>query len=113
MIVTNPSEYSPVFRKSIVVRQGGVLSPKLYSIYIEGLIQAVEQTKARIKLGRLKVDILHYADDIVVTSQNKKGGQKQLNLIAKFGLENDIKYNPDKTAFMVFHNTISSEAIER
>ncbi|CAF1075729.1 unnamed protein product, partial [Brachionus calyciflorus] len=66
MMVTNDNEYSVPFKTSIGVRQGGVLSPKLFSIYIEDLIIKVEELKAGIKIGDQTVSIILYADDIVV-----------------------------------------------
>ena len=42
------------------------------------------------------------ADDICVIAPSPSGLQGLLNICAKFGLENDVEYNPIKSLCMVF-----------
>ena len=48
------------------VRQGGVLSPYLFSVYIDDLIKELRQSGHGIYLGRVFVGCVVYADDIVL-----------------------------------------------
>ena len=113
MLVTNNNNYSAIFSTTVGVRQGGVLSPKLFSIYVEDIIPRIESVKMGIKIGNLSLDVMLYADDIIIVSNSKEGMQKQLEVVTNFGLENYIKYNPDKTVFMVFNHCISKQAKDR
>ena len=45
---------------------------------------------------------MFYADDICVIAPSPSGLQGLLNICAKFGLENDVEYNPIKSLCMVF-----------
>ena len=66
-----------------------------------------------IKLDSVKVDTLFYADDILVLNETKSGLQRQLRIIEDYGIEYDIKYNPDKTVFMVLNEEIRRSATLR
>ena len=48
------------------VRQGGVLSPILFGIYIDGLVKLVDKTNTGCKIGVLCTAIFLYADDIII-----------------------------------------------
>lgn len=47
------------------VKQGGVLSPVLFCIYIDGLLQRLASSKIGCNFGIIYVGVLAYADDIV------------------------------------------------
>ena len=49
---------SNLFRTTIGVKQGGPLSPRLFSLYIEEIINSIENTTNGVKIGDLKIDIL-------------------------------------------------------
>jgi len=48
------------------VRQGGVLSPILFAIFIDGLVDKVRSTGVGCYLSYLCVSIFLYADDILL-----------------------------------------------
>ena len=45
------------------VKQGGVLSPVLFCVYIDGLLSAVSTSRIGCSIGAMFVGILAYADD--------------------------------------------------
>lgn len=100
--VQNNNEYSSIFKTTIGVKQGGPLSPSLFSIYMEDLIKEIEILDEGAEAYGLKVDILLYADDIVLVSNTKEGLQKMLDVTQKYGNTVEVKYNPDKTVYMIF-----------
>ena len=50
------------------VRQGGVLSPNLFSIYVDMVISAIDGSNLGCQIGTQNMGILMYADDLVLVS---------------------------------------------
>ena len=48
-------------------------------------------------LGNVKVNIIMYADDILVITDSKKQMQKALDIVTQYGELNFIKFNAEKT----------------
>jgi hypothetical protein len=111
-IIENNNEISKLFKTTLGVRQGGTISPKLFSIYIDELIKQVESSDAGVKINKRKLDIVVYADDILLMSTTKKGLQEQINITQQFGETNEISYNPSKTILMVFNKKTTRTAQE-
>ena len=54
------------------VRQGCVLSPVLYALFINGLVKKLQESKLGIVLSELvTLESLLYADDIVLITETK------------------------------------------
>ena len=49
------------------------------------------------------VNILLYADDIVLFANSKQEMQLMINIVEKFGSGSEIKFNPEKTNFLVIN----------
>ncbi|CAF0762535.1 unnamed protein product [Brachionus calyciflorus] len=60
-----------------------------------------------------KIDIISYADDLIIFSNNKAGLQESLDIVSEFGKSFEVKFNPDKTVFMTFNSKTNREAQER
>ena len=101
MLVQNNGEFSEIIKTTVGVRQGGTSSPKLFSIYISPLIKKIKESDEGLKLVNIKLDILVYADDILIINTTKRGLQNQLNIVENYGNEYDLKYNPSKTVLMI------------
>ena len=59
---------SNVFTVSNGVRQGGVLSPYLFNVYMDGLIEMLNTCQTGCYSGVSKVNHPMYADDLVLVS---------------------------------------------
>ena len=96
------SHLSEWFSVKAGVRQGGVLSPDLYSIYVADLITQLKHSGAGCYIQNLFAAALLYADDIAILAPSLRGLQKLLDLCGNFCTEWDIRLNPNKTKNMCF-----------
>ena len=84
------------------VRQGGVLSPQLFAIYMDDLSVCLTQCKLGFHLNETVTNHVMYADDICLMAPSAIALQKMLNLCYEFSQSNDIIFNPIKSQCMVF-----------
>lgn len=98
--VMNVGEMSETFSTSIGVKQGGPLSPRLFSIYVEALIEEIESTELGTEIGGLKTGVIMYADDLIVMSDDIKKLQAMLLIIECYCEKWEIKINAKKTQFI-------------
>ena len=62
------------------VRQGGVLSPALFALYVDDLVSQLRDSGYGIHVGSLFVGCVLYADDIVLLFASCDGLQKLVNI---------------------------------
>ena len=90
------------FRTTVGVRQGCLLSPVLFNIFLERIMQdTLENTMATVKVGGRSIDNLRFADDIALISgsqQELQGLSDGLNAKStRFGMKIHIgKKKPQK-----------------
>ena len=85
------------------VKQGCILSPTLFSIYINDLPSFFLNANVyQIPLVDLELSSLLYADDLVLASESSIGLQRQLNLLKSYCDKWHLKVNKEKTKIMVF-----------
>ena len=105
--IKSNDEISDYFKTSIGVKQGGSLSPRLFAIYLEDALEEISELKLGIQIGTSNMDIIAYADNILLITNNQKNMQRMLNCLKRYGEVNKIKFNPSKTHYMVFNETFS------
>ena len=98
--------YSEWFPISAGVRQGGVLSPNFYCLYVDDLIGILQSLGVGCHIKRVFAAALFYADDMAVLSPSVKGLQKLLDACMKYCHEWDIKLNAKKTKNIVFGSKV-------
>ena len=84
------------------VRQGGVLSPDLYCIYVDELVQILADMKIGCHLRNTFMSLLLYADDMALICPSLGGLQKLLSVTESYCKEWDILLNEKKTKNMFF-----------
>ena len=84
------------------VRQGGVLSGLLFGLYVDSLLCKVNKNKYGCKLGIHKSNIVAYADDILLLAPSAKSLQILINEAALEAKELKLKFNKEKSKWMLF-----------
>ena len=87
------------------LRQGCLLSPILFAIYINGLAEEINREKVGAKLVRYnngKLGILMYADDIALIGESREKLKKIMNITYEYSKKWRFTFNYDKCAVMIF-----------
>jgi hypothetical protein len=79
------------------VKQGGVLSPVLYCVYIDDLLLALSNSGVGCYIGSNFVGALVYADDIVLIAPTATAMRKLLSICGEFATEYCISFNASKS----------------
>jgi hypothetical protein len=88
------------------VRQGSILSPYLYNIYTEELLDHIMLLQLGTYLpSGVETSIIAFADDLILISPNLIGLQTMLDSCVEYGLEHCIKFNQSKTQFTISGNS--------
>ncbi|CAK9816254.1 Retrovirus-related Pol polyprotein from type-2 retrotransposable element R2DM [Anthophora plagiata] len=78
------------------VKQGDPLSPLLFNLVLDPVIEKLDETTKGIQLGENRVSILAFADDLVLIANNEKEAQKQSNIINEYLKKLKMKINIGK-----------------
>jgi hypothetical protein len=87
------------------LRQGCILSPELFSIFINEIASAVDgkgMHGIQLLPGLIELFILLFADDIVLLSDTARGLQNQINILNDACKNLSLNINKEKTKVMVF-----------
>ena len=104
MCVRLGSSVSSKFTVYIGVRQGGILPPFLFNVYMDDLSVNLKGCPRGCIAGGTIVNHLMHADDIVLLSTSATGLSLLLHVCGNYGLEHDIRLNSKKIAVIIFRN---------
>ena len=107
------SSVSGFFMASNGTRQGGILSPILFCRYIRdlGLLHDIAQAGIGCNIGGVFINILAYADDIVLLAPSWRAMQDLLVILERHTVKIDMKCNENKTVCMVFQPKRRSQIV--
>ena len=84
------------------VRQGCILSPCLFNLYIEYIMwnAGLNEAQAGIKIAGRNINNLRYADDTILMAENRKELKSLLMKMKEESEKTDLKLNIQKTKIM-------------
>lgn len=92
--------FSAAFAITAGVRQGGLLSPALFAIYIDNLISRLKASKLGCHVNGVYYGCLVYADDIMLLSHSVQVMQYMLDICESYATDFDVKFNCIKSVAM-------------
>ncbi len=100
------------FQSNIGVRQGDNLSPTLFKIFINDLVDRIKDTENThpVEIGEYIINALLYADDIVLLSTTKEGLQNTINVLKQYSDTWQLEVNLNKTKVLTFNEKRSNLA---
>ena len=87
-------------------KQGSVLSPKLFAVYLDVLLNRLENQESGCCIGNRFFGALAYADYLTLLSPSLHGLQKLITQCELYGSEFDIIFNEKKTICIKFGRNV-------
>ena len=84
------------------VRQGGILSPDFYSIYVDDLLLELKRSGKGCYYDSYFAAALFYADDMAILAPSIRGLDRLLAICGRYCIEWDIGLNAKKTKNLYF-----------
>jgi hypothetical protein len=100
-----PDGLTDQFISDIGVKQGCVLSPTLFKLFINDINIIFNEECKPVKLYDEKISCLMFADDIVLLSENADGLQLAMNKLNAYTEKWRLKINIEKSKLMIFNKT--------
>ncbi len=84
------------------MKQGGVLSPILFAVYIDGMLKRLNESGIGYYLSDSYVGGLVFADDEKMLCPTHSGMQLIYNIFENYADEYNIKFNGSKSYLLLF-----------
>ena len=82
-------------------KQGGILSPEFFALYMHELIEILQSCGFGCRVIQVCIACLFFADDLVLFSPSRYGVQKLLNICASYCKKFCLDFNVGKSKVMV------------
>ena len=84
------------------VKQGGVLSPYLFSLYLDPLLYSISNCGYGCHIGDQPSNIYAYANDVVMLAPTLFSLRKMIGLCENYSLNYSVAFNPSKSKVILF-----------
>ena len=95
------SSCSDHFAVKCGTKQGGILSPDFFGLYMHGLIERLKLSGFGCDIISIIIACIFFADDIVLLSPSRHGLQQMLNICVAYCKEFCLDFNVKKSKVMV------------
>jgi hypothetical protein len=99
-VMKDDGSFTSAFTTSVGVKQGGKLSPFLYNLLVNSLLDIIENSNLTYRINNFSKGLLVYADDTNVICESLVNLKKVIVLIENFCSDFDITINVKKTKWM-------------
>lgn len=86
------------------VKQGGVLSPILFNMYMDILLRKLQASRMGCYIGNRFAGALCYADDIMLLTPTRKAMNSFLLICENYSREYELMFNASKSKTVVFNS---------
>ena len=87
------------------VRQGRLLSPLPFSLYLNDLVECLERNGALgVELWDIRLCVMLYADDLIVLAENEYDLKLQMDIVGNYTIKCGMEIHPGKTVVMIFND---------
>jgi hypothetical protein len=104
--IINNDAKSNIFKVVTGVKQGGILSPFLFNIFVDPLIESIIESKVGAKIGAIDTNIISYCDDIFLLFSCPNHGQLMLDKCQDYAIQWRLKFNSKKSNVTTFGTPI-------
>ena len=84
------------------IKQGGVLSPILFCVYMDEVLKRLKECGVGCRMGDLFAGALCYADDLCLLAPSRNAAQLMLSVCEQFARDFNVMFNSQKSKLIVF-----------
>ena len=95
--------HSDSFSVSNGVKQGAIVSPILFCMYLDTLLMELRKAGVGCFIGDWFVAALAYADDVILLAPTARAMRTMLDICDSFAAEFNVKFNGNKSKCITFH----------
>lgn len=84
------------------VKQGGVLSPLLFTVYLDDLLKELREAGIGCHMNGMFTGAFIYADDITLLAPSRQSISHMLSICDSYAIKHNIMFNPTKSKCIMF-----------
>ena len=93
------------------VKQGGVMSPILFTVYIDELLHRLSEARLGYHIGKTFCGAFGYADDISLLSPSLSSLRAMLDICKHFAESYDVLFNSSKSKLLYYGHVESKPVV--